>query len=161
MRPLLAGFVLWRMLAFSGPLMAANRNVEYPAYEPPRLETMPAQPAAAAPAAAPRESEPAEPAPSAPAQNPDALLSAPVKPAAPRHAEQRVSGAERPAGKAKSYRVWIWQENGDCLWRIAEKVYGDRSKWRLIYLANKDVIKDPNRIYPKQRLKIPPVDWQP
>ncbi len=59
------------------------------------------------------------------------------------------------------YRVWIWQENGDCLWRIAEKVYGDRTKWRLIYLANRDIIRDPNKVYPKQKLKIPPPDWQP
>jgi nucleoid-associated protein YgaU len=61
----------------------------------------------------------------------------------------------------KNYRVWIWQENGDTLWRIAQKVYGDKDKWPLIYQANKDVIKDPNKIYPKQVLKIPPVDWQP
>jgi nucleoid-associated protein YgaU len=59
------------------------------------------------------------------------------------------------------YRVWIWQENGDCLWRIAEKVYGDRNKWSLIYLANRDVIQDPNKIYPKQKLRIPSADWQP
>ena len=61
----------------------------------------------------------------------------------------------------KKYKVWIWQENGDCLWRIAQKVYGDKEKWRLIYLANRDVIRDPNKIYPKQRLRIPPPDWQP
>jgi len=60
-----------------------------------------------------------------------------------------------------TYRVWIWQENGDTLWRIAEKVYGDRNKWPLIYEANRDVIKDPNKIYPKQVLKIPPIDWHP
>ena len=61
----------------------------------------------------------------------------------------------------KTYKVWIWQDNGDTLWRIAQKVYGDKDKWPLIYQANKDVIKDPNKIYPKQVLKIPPVDWQP
>ena len=63
--------------------------------------------------------------------------------------------------KEGQYRVWIWQETGDTLWRIAQKVYGDKDKWPLIYQANKDVIKDPNKIYPKQVLKIPPVDWQP
>jgi nucleoid-associated protein YgaU len=61
----------------------------------------------------------------------------------------------------KTYKVWIWQENGDSLSKIAQKVYGDRTKWKLIYLANKDTIKDPNKIYPKQKLKIPPADWQP
>jgi nucleoid-associated protein YgaU len=59
------------------------------------------------------------------------------------------------------YKVWIWQENGDTLWRIAQKVYGDKDKWPLIYEANKDVLKNPNTIYPKQVLKIPPIDWHP
>ena len=61
----------------------------------------------------------------------------------------------------KTYKVWIWQENGDTLWRIAQKVYGDKDKWPLIYEANRDTIQDPNKIYPKQVLKIPPIDWQP
>jgi nucleoid-associated protein YgaU len=74
--------------------------------------------------------------------------------------------SEAPLSAAKTkttdhYRVRIYQENGDCLWRIAEKVYGDRSKWRLIYLANRDKIQDPNKIYPHMTLTIPPPDWQP
>src|SRR6185437_9798119 len=68
-----------------------------------------------------------------------------------------VSAAPSSSAPSK-YKVWIWQENGDCLWRIAEKVYGDRDKWRLIYLANKDVIKHATKIYPRQVLKIPPPD---
>ena len=61
----------------------------------------------------------------------------------------------------KKYKVYIWQETGDTLWRIAQKVYGDKDKWPLIYEANRDVLKDPHKIYPKQVLKIPPIDWQP
>ncbi|HAX61323.1 MAG TPA: hypothetical protein DCX95_02010 [Elusimicrobia bacterium] len=57
--------------------------------------------------------------------------------------------------KPKTYRVWVWQENGDCLWKIAEKFYGDGRKWKIIYDANKDEIKDPRKIYPKQKLIIP------
>ena len=57
--------------------------------------------------------------------------------------------------KPKTYRVWVWQENGDCLWKIAEKFYGDGRKWKIIYEANKDEIKDPRKIYPKQKLIIP------
>lgn len=60
--------------------------------------------------------------------------------------------------KQKTYRVWIWQENGDCLWNIAKKFYGDGRKWTIIYEANKDEIADPKRIYPKQKLIIPPPD---
>ena len=44
---------------------------------------------------------------------------------------------------------------GDSLSRIAERAYGDGSKWRKIYEANKDIIKDPDLIYPGQALRIP------
>lgn len=44
---------------------------------------------------------------------------------------------------------------GDSLWKIAKKFYGDGSKWTKIYNANKDKIKNPNLIYPKQKLVIP------
>ena len=74
----------------------------------------------------------------------------------------QLTGRNRPVkAPLTQYNVWIWQENGDTLWRIAEKVYGDRTKWPLIYQANRDKIQDPNKIYPKQVLKIPPLDWQP
>lgn len=65
---------------------------------------------------------------------------------------------KRPAKKkpapAKTYTV----VKGDCLWNIAKKpsIYGDATKWRKIYNANKKVIgKNPNLIYPKQKLVIP------
>ncbi len=124
------------LMAARCPAHASNRNVEYPAYDAPLLN------------------EPISPAP-APAPTSSADNDATPKPAvatSPRRAPPH------KAGHQKSYSVWIWQENGDCLWRIAEKVYGDRSKWRLIYRANKDILKDPNHIYPGQRLKIPALD---
>lgn len=43
---------------------------------------------------------------------------------------------------------------GDSLWKIAQKVYGNGGYWRRIYDANRDKIKDPNKIYPLQVLKI-------
>ena len=48
----------------------------------------------------------------------------------------------------------------DCLWRIAtyDFIYNDGYKWRKIYLANKKTIKDPNLIYPGQKLIIPPLE---
>lgn len=44
---------------------------------------------------------------------------------------------------------------GDSLSRIARKMYGDASKWQMIYDANKALIKNPNLIYPGQVINIP------
>lgn len=46
---------------------------------------------------------------------------------------------------------------GNCLWVIAkmEKIYGDPYKWKKIYWANRDKIKDPDLIYPDQIFDIP------
>ena len=44
---------------------------------------------------------------------------------------------------------------GDSLSRIAKKVYGDANKWRVIFEANTDQIKNPDLIHPGQILKIP------
>lgn len=44
-------------------------------------------------------------------------------------------------------------KSGDNLSKIAKK-YPDMT-WKKIFEANKDVIKDPNLIYPGQKIKIP------
>jgi nucleoid-associated protein YgaU len=44
---------------------------------------------------------------------------------------------------------------GDSLSKIAKREYGDAQKWRQIYEANRDQIKDPDLIYPGQVLTIP------
>ena len=46
---------------------------------------------------------------------------------------------------------------GDNLSKIAKREYGDASKWKLIFEANRDILKDPDKIYPGQKLKIPPL----
>jgi nucleoid-associated protein YgaU len=46
---------------------------------------------------------------------------------------------------------------GDSLSKIAKHEYGDANKWPVIFEANKDILKDPNKIYPGQQLKIPPL----
>ena len=46
---------------------------------------------------------------------------------------------------------------GDTLSKIAKQEYGDASKWTEIFEANKDILKDPNQIFPGQKLKIPPL----
>lgn len=51
-------------------------------------------------------------------------------------------------GGANAYTV----QSGDSLSKIGQK-YG--VSWQAIYDANKDQIKDPDKIYPGQELKIP------
>jgi nucleoid-associated protein YgaU len=60
--------------------------------------------------------------------------------------------AEQPTAPAP--RVYVVQQ-GDSLSQIAKNVYGDASRWREIYEANKDGIKDPKIIRPGQELRIP------
>ena len=44
---------------------------------------------------------------------------------------------------------------GDNLWRISRKTYGRGIRYTTIYNANRDQIRDPNRIYIGQIFKIP------
>ncbi len=46
-------------------------------------------------------------------------------------------------------------EPGDCLYRIAQKLYGNGSQWTRLYEANRGIIKDPARIYIGQVLTVP------
>ena len=54
-------------------------------------------------------------------------------------------------GSGKTYVV----VKGDSLSKIAKREYGDANKWRTIYEANKDLINDPDLIFPGQTLKVP------
>jgi len=46
-------------------------------------------------------------------------------------------------------------KKGDTLSAIAEHYYGDANKWPKIYDANRDLLHDPDKIYPGQELVIP------
>ncbi len=46
--------------------------------------------------------------------------------------------------------------SGDSLSKIAMREYGSASEWTRIYEANRDLIKDPDKIFPGQKLHIPP-----
>src|ERR1700712_3493006 len=45
---------------------------------------------------------------------------------------------------------------GDTLSKIAKSVYGDANSYEKIFEANKPMLKDPNKIYPGQQLRVPP-----
>ena len=47
--------------------------------------------------------------------------------------------------------------SGDTLSKIAKQYYGDLSKYPEIFEANKPMLKDPDKIYPGQVLRIPPL----
>lgn len=46
-------------------------------------------------------------------------------------------------------------KSGDSLWKIAQKFYGDGNKYKALFAENKEIIKDPDKIYPGQMIRIP------
>jgi nucleoid-associated protein YgaU len=46
--------------------------------------------------------------------------------------------------------------SGDNLSKIAKKYYGDANKYPAIFEANKPMLTHPDKIYPGQKLRIPP-----
>jgi len=58
---------------------------------------------------------------------------------------------EEPKEKAEIYEI----VSGDTLGAIAKRYYGNASKYMKIFEANKDIISDPNKIYPGQKIRIP------
>jgi nucleoid-associated protein YgaU len=62
----------------------------------------------------------------------------------------------RPAASEspKEPRIIVIQ-NGDTLWQIAQRHYGDGAKYTQIFRNNRAQIRDPNWIYPEQRLQLP------
>lgn len=58
-----------------------------------------------------------------------------------------------PNAEPKFYTV----QRGDTLWKIAELHYGHGkgARYEEIFEANKSLLKDPDKIYPGQKLRIP------
>lgn len=57
----------------------------------------------------------------------------------------------RPEAEAQFYDV----KPGDNLSKIAKQFYGDANKYHQIFEANRPMLKDPDEIYPGQKLRIP------
>lgn len=51
----------------------------------------------------------------------------------------------------QSYTV----QKGDSLSKIAKQHYGDANAWQKIFQANRDVLDDPDKIFPGQTLRLP------
>ncbi len=54
--------------------------------------------------------------------------------------------------------VFYTVERGDTLSGIAKAQYGNAMKYMVIFEANRPLLEDPDRIYPGQVLRIPPLD---
>ena len=61
------------------------------------------------------------------------------------------SSSTAPSAAGRSYTV----QKGDSLSKIAKREYGDAQQWRRIYDANRDLIQNPDLIYPGQVFRIP------
>jgi nucleoid-associated protein YgaU len=60
---------------------------------------------------------------------------------------------DTPAPEAQYHAV----VSGDNLSKIAKKFYGDPNKYPVIFEANKPMLTHPDKIYPGQMLRIPPL----
>ncbi len=60
--------------------------------------------------------------------------------------------------KIRSYTVGTWAENRECLWNISARneIYDDAFLWPKIWVANSNIIRNPDIIYPGQQFQIPP-----
>ena len=65
-----------------------------------------------------------------------------------------ISQTEEDTQIVKQKTITYTVAAGDTLSKIALKMYGDRKFWRKIYADNKDVLKNPNRIYVGQKLTL-------
>ena len=60
-------------------------------------------------------------------------------------------------GGGATWSAEQWHEviKGESLWKIAERYYGDGSLYQKIFEANRELLKDPDKIKIGQRLRIP------
>jgi nucleoid-associated protein YgaU len=68
---------------------------------------------------------------------------------------QSGSSSTAPSSAAGSAARTYTVADGDSLSKIAKRVYGSTSKWRVIYEANREVIRNPDLVYPGQVLRLP------
>lgn len=75
---------------------------------------------------------------------------------------ERAIGAGAMSGGMASAGGEGWQsrtytvKSGDTLSKISKEMYGEANKYHQIFEANKPMLKDPDKIYPGQVLRIPP-----
>jgi nucleoid-associated protein YgaU len=71
--------------------------------------------------------------------------------------EVNVDAMEAPAPEPEVEYYTI--VSGDTLSKIAKAHYGDAMDYPKLFEANREVITDPDLIYPGQKIRIPPKTW--
>jgi nucleoid-associated protein YgaU len=120
------------------------------ATRPPAIPPLPPTTAEAARPASPElpAGPPSGPAPVGPASRPGEALTASAEPVTTaRSAEPGLVVVPRVETATVS--------RGDSLWRISRRIYGSGVRYTVIYDANQEQIRDPNRIYPGQLFVLP------
>ena len=99
-----------------------------------------------------KAAEPAQTEPAAqPAEQNAQQTPAPTMEQAPKQEPAPAAKAEKKTTPPCDHVV----RTGDNLWKLAREYYGEGSKWKLIYEANKAELKNENFLEPGKVLKIP------
>jgi nucleoid-associated protein YgaU len=125
-----------------------------PPAAPPAPSTAEATPS---PAPVPEPPAPQTPAPQAAVPQPSAPQAVPEG-GSPQVAatEEKASAAPAPSLKRKKPRPRVYTiRRGDTLWGLAERYFGGGWHYVTIYRDNRKHIRNPNRIYPQQKVQIP------
>jgi nucleoid-associated protein YgaU len=69
--------------------------------------------------------------------------------------ETGMTKEETPVTRDNPYAQYHVVAKGDTLSKIAEQYYGDMMLYKKIFEANRDILSDPDRIKPGQKLLIP------
>jgi nucleoid-associated protein YgaU len=76
-------------------------------------------------------------------------------PAPPKAVTPAATSAATPAAPAAERVEYYEIKSGDTLSAVAKQYYGKASAYTRIFEANRELIKDPNKIYPGQKIRIP------
>ena len=66
-------------------------------------------------------------------------------------ADKLTAPAPEQDSKVDYYEI----QSGDTLSKLAQQYYGDPMKYPVLFEANREVILDPDKIYPGQKIRIP------
>ena len=96
------------------------------------------------------------------AKAPEPETQAAAEPQAPEPDVQTAAKQAAPAAPAETVAPALTKvdasviiRRGDSLWRISRRIYGRGVRYSTIYLANKDKVTNPNKIWPGQVMMIP------